>query len=571
MKINSILNKLRQFINPPVKVDAPIRPHSPAKSRANLPIVACHFFGDHSSLGFWDDQQLDRVPSLFDTIKHDGFTTIVLVVPLEPFIEAQPNTGLNEWYWSRLASVLHMAEAAGLSVFLRLAYLNSTSPDNQTWVVKRQMQLLDHATAQPWLLAYFEKIAEVVKSSKAYAGSFLAWEDFWLVFEHPPNLPESERVKIAEQVGLKRHATTWANDPQLRTILGPDATRWPSEIVPTPNTPASALWMKWFDYLVFDFVGGCAKTHLPDIAFEIRSDAYPINTDGKYTWATFELQRGTQGRRFGYWGAFYGAANNGEMLSARKALRGLEYYLDVMNGEGMSADIVLEQFNIVDNTLDFVGTNARIAPASLPDFLKAAAVVIAQRTSGYGLWTYRNYRENWLSNSAFQRGLHGWTAEGKLAIVCEHAGATQWLVMPSGTAVTQDIHGVLRLQSPISSYPPFRILIRVKNENDDDNEIAATHRDLVVTVAGHELIPGGEDHGRFSYAVPSSTLSNGIFTISIRNVSPAALKISDLALYAYEQVGGLYDANQNELPMAALIRKFNNDLRGANIDGHHEA
>lgn len=549
MQINSILDRLRQFISPPTKSDA-------IASR-KAPVIACHFFGDHSSLGFWDDQQLDRVPKLLRTIKNDGFNTIILVVPLEPFIEAQPDTGLNDWYWARLSSVLHMAEAAGLNVFLRLAYLNSTSPDNQTWVVKRQMRLLDQASAQVWLLAYFKKVADVIKTSKAYAGSFLAWEDFWLLFEHPPNLPSEDRIKIAEQVGLARHAAAWADDPQLRSILGADATKWVSTLVPAPNTPASALWMKWFDYLVFEFVGACAKTHLPDIAFEIRSDAYPIYVDKQNVWATFELQRGTQGRRYGYWGAFYGAANKGEMLSEHQALRGLEYYLDVMNGEGLKSDIVLEQFNIVDNTLDFVGTNARIAPESLPDFLNAAAPVIAKRTSGYGLWTYRNYRENWLSNSAFQRGLHGWVAEGKLEIICDHADATHWLAMPTGSGVKQDIHGVLRLQSPIASYPPFHILVRVRSDGD----VMASHDALVVKVADDELIPSGHDAGRLRYAVPSSTLSNGFFTVSLRNVCSSTLRISDLALYAYEQVGGLYDFNQNELPMAALIRKFNADLR----------
>ena len=553
MNINSILDRLRQFVSPPAQTDSVVARKSP--------VIACHFFGDHNSLGFWDDQQLDRVPELLRTIKNDGFNTIILVVPLEPFIEAQPNTGLNDWYWARLSSVLRMAEAANLKVFLRLAYLNSTSPDNQTWVVKRQMRLLDQASAQGWLSAYFKKVADVVKTSKAYAGAFLAWEDFWLIFEHPPNLEEEDRVKIAAQVGLSHHAATWANDPQLRAIMGTDATQWAGALVPTPNTPASALWMKWFDYFVFELVGGCAKAHLPDIAFEIRSDAYPINVDGQNVWATFELQRGSKGRRYGYWGAFYGAANNGEMLTEQQALRGLEYYLDVMNGEGMSADIVLEQFNIVDNTLDFVGYNARIAPASLPDFLKAAAPVIAKRTSGYGLWTYRNYRENWLANSAFQRGLHGWNAEGNMEIICGNANgnanATHWLVMPGGSAVTQDIHGVLRLQSTIASYPPFHILVRVKH----DGEAAITHDAFVVKVAGEELIPSGHDTGRLSFDVPSTTLSNGFFTVSIRNASSSTLQISDLALYAYEQVGGLYDANQNELPMAVLIRKFNADLR----------
>ena len=82
--------------------------------------------------------------------------------------------------------------------------------------------------------------------------------------------------------------------------MGTDSTQWAGALVPTPNTPASALWMKWFDYFVFELVGGCAKTHLPDIAFEIRSDAYPINVDGQNAWATFELQRGSKGRRYGF-------------------------------------------------------------------------------------------------------------------------------------------------------------------------------------------------------------------------------------------------------------------------------
>lgn len=535
------------------------RIHGPQQSTLEPLVTACHFFGDHSPFGFWDDQQLDRVPELLRVVRKDGFNTIILVVPFEPFVERQPSIGLNPWYWERLSVVLGMAEDANLSVILRLGYPHSTSPDNQTYLVDRQMQMLDEQPARRWLAVFFEKAAEVVSKSPAYAGAFLAWEDFWIVFDHPPNLPEEERVRVAAKVGLPGLAAHWANDEQLRATLGADHTNWPTAIVPLPNTPAYVLWIRWFDYFLFDFVGGCAKQFLPDITFEIRSDGHPITVGGKTVWASFELLRGAPQRRYGYWGAYYGANNAGELLTAREAMRGLEYSLDVTNGTGKHANIVLEQFNIVDNTLAFSGTHARIEPNELPNFLTLAAPVIASRTAGYGLWTYRNYRENWLANSAFQRGLDGWKATGTAEIAPYGSQSKNSIVIAAQSGFAQSIRGMLRLQAPLSRYSSFNVLLRVTGCEGN----AMTHRTVSVKVGDVNAVAAGSEEGRLRFAVPKEAVSEGIFEFSVRNETTLPLKISDVCLYAYEQLGGLYDANRQELPLARSIRKFNADLTNA--------
>lgn len=522
-------------------------------------VIACHFFGDHSPFGFWDDQQLDRVPELFQAIRSDGFNTIILVVPFEPFIESQPAIGLNAWYWERLSLVLKMAEDANLSVVLRLGYPHSTSPDSQMYLLHRQMEMLDEPSTRRWLRAFFEKAANVVSKSPAYAGAFLTWEDFWIVFEHPPHLSDGERTRIADKVGLPGFAIKWAGDEQLRALLGNDCTNWPSAEVPRPNTPAYVLWMKWFDYFLFDFVGGCAKEFLPDITFEVRSDGHPIDVDGKTIWANFELMRGATQRRYGYWAPYYGASNTGELLTARQAMRGLEYSLDVTNGIGKHADIVLEQFNIVDNTLVFSGAHARIEPDDLPGFLILAAPVIARRTAGYGLWAYRNYRENWLANSAFQRGLDGWSTTGAVDLLHSSALNKRSITMAAGSSITQSIHGMLRLQAPLSKYPSFNVLLHMVGSDGS----AVTHETVSVRVGDFNAIANGSEQGRLKFRVAKEALTEGVFEFSIRNESTHPLTISDISFYGYEQLGGLYDANRQELPLAQSIRKFNADLADA--------
>jgi hypothetical protein len=519
-------------------------------------VIACHFFGDHSPFGFWDDQQLDRVPELLRVVKKDGFNTIILVVPFEPFVERQPGVGLNLWYWQRLGVILGMAADENLSVILRLGYPHSTSPDNQTYLVDRQMKMLDELSTRSWLAVFFEKAAEVVSKSPAYAGAFMAWEDFWIVFDHPPNLPEEERVKVAAKVGLAGLAAKWANDEQLCKMLGTDPAKWPTAIVPLPNTPAYVLWMRWFDHFLFHFVGGCAKQFLPDIAFEVRSDGHPITVGGKTVWASFELLRGAPQRRYGYWGAYYGANNAGELLTAQGAMRGLEYSLDVTNGTGKHANIVLEQFNIVDNTLAFSGTHARIEPNELPNFLTLAAPVIASRTSGYGLWTYRNYCENWLANSAFQRGLDGWDATGTIETLHSGPQTKHSIVMSAKSGIAQLIHGMLRLQAPLSRYPSFNVLLRITGGERN----AVTHGTVSVNVGGTNAVAAGSEEGRLRFTVSKEAVTEGIFEFSIRNESTFPLEVSDICFYAYEQLGGLYDANCLELPLARSIRKFNADL-----------
>ncbi len=537
--------------------------NSAHRVRAERLVVACHFFGDHSPFGFWDDQQLDRVPELLETVRNDGFNTIVLVVPFEPFIEQQPKLGLNPWYWERLRLVIKMAHEANLQVILRLCYPHSTSPDNQTYLVHRQMKMLDEQRTRTWLATYFQKVAEVVRDSPAYAGAFLSWEDFWIVFDHPPKLAEVDRARIATEVELPGLATEWVNDAQIQKVLGAETSTWPTGIVPMPSSPAQVLWMKWFDHFLFDFVAGCAREFLPEITFEIRSDGHPIDVGGEVFWANFELLRDTQHRRYGYWGAYYGATNAGEVLTAHEAMRGLEYSLDVTNGTGKYANIVLEQFNIVDNTLVFSGAHARIQPGELPRFLSLAAPVFARRTAGYGLWTYRNYRENWLANSAFQRGLDGWSPTGAVEAVRDQPQTKHSVSLAPNAGISQSIHGMLRLQAPLSIYPAFNLLLHIADTAGN----ALTHETVLVRVGDTNGVPAGHEGGRLRYVFPKEVVSEGQFEFSLRNESTQMLTISEMCFYAYEQLGGLYDADHQTLPLAEDIRKFNLDL----VEAHRNA
>ena len=69
--------------------------------------------------------------------------------------------------------------------------------------------------------------------------------------------------------------------------------------------------------------------------------------------------------------------------------------------------VIIGQFLFVDNTPS-ASRNAVISDIEILHFLEKISSDIKDKTSGYALWTYRDYRGNLLYNSNFSLGCDGW-------------------------------------------------------------------------------------------------------------------------------------------------------------------
>lgn len=70
--------------------------------------------------------------------------------------------------------------------------------------------------------------------------------------------------------------------------------------------------------------------------------------------------------------------------------------------------VVLSQFNFLGNTPNFIN-KGRLDPDKCAEFLQKSARTLKKYTSGSDLWAYRNYRQSEIFNTAFLKGLDGWS------------------------------------------------------------------------------------------------------------------------------------------------------------------
>ena len=115
---------------------------------------------------------------------------------------------------------------------------------------------------------------------------------------------------------------------------------------------------------------------------------------------------------------------------------------------------------------------------------------------------------------------------------------------------------MLRLQAQLERYPSFSVLIETNHKAGRRPE----HADFVVRVGDIEAMPAGMTGQRLRFGLPREALTEGMLQFSVQNAASETFEIGNLSLYAYEQIGGLYDPDGVDLPMSGLIRKFNSDV-----------
>jgi len=318
--------------------------------------------------------------------------------------------------------------------------------------------------------------------------------------------------------------------------------------VPERNSPAFWLFLQFVDQFLVNRLLEPARQVLPELAMEVRVDKDPVYMGDEILWAGHDLALSDVRMRGSYWGPYYGAQNEGEVLAASEALRNLEYMLDQVSNQGRNTAHVVEQFNFVDNTPGFEGRHARIDEREIPAFLQGAAELLKAKSSGYGLWAYRDYADSALFNGSFELGIRGWRADGDLSLVTNSEG-DQALHLKAGAMISQSIapfeHFVaLGLSQQLTfcanfepPNQPVRITLYVSGSAVADFKTSEREWNCMALDADVMKMPSAE--------------------FSLR--SDTEVVIDDLRLFAFVQRLHVYDEEGQPGPLRDIVRKLNHE------------
>lgn len=358
-------------------------------------VRAVHYFSDGWALDMWQVVDPRKISDELRAIKQDGFNTIILVVPWRGFQTDQLQPQYDTFYERQLNRVLRAADALDLSVIVRVAYTYQIAMENNlSGITQGQRLLTDEDTRLAWL-DYLATVYKICRSYRCFRQGFISWEEFWHAFGSWQLRNLRPRRELAVTTGYLSYLAARGIE---------DVTE-----IPAPGDPAHASFHAFTNHRIRELYE-LARTVFPDLSMEFRVDKERLQTADETQWLRNDDFADLPGLRFSYWAPFMGAENIGEKLDAFRAAHLLNHMLDEVSNLGNHPTHVIDQFNFVDEAPKFKGVHAEIIEEQVAEFLQLAVPLLREKSRGYGIWAYRDYRQNVLFNSRFLMGMKGWQA-----------------------------------------------------------------------------------------------------------------------------------------------------------------
>jgi len=516
-------------------------------------IKAVHYFASSWPKTFWGDFERSEVEADLVRIKEDGFNTVILVVPWLGF-----ETGFDDGspspspLYERLDWLLAQITQSGLDFGLRVSFPHSFDPDNGigNWELCRQM-FVDEDLRAAWV-QYIGRLSRRIEQHRdALRLAFFSWEDFFCPYQVFPNLPEDERRVLGRSSGYQDWLADQHMLPLVSLLYARNFESMESVPVPERKSPAFWLFLQFVDQFLVSQLLEPARQVLPELAMEVRVDKDPVYMGDKILWAAHDLALSDSRMRGSYWGAYYGARNEGEVLTASEALRNFEYMLNLVSDQGRNTAHVVEQFNFVDNTPGFDGRHARIDEREIPAFLQGAAKLLKEKSSGYGLWAYRDYADSALFNGSFELGIRGWSTEGNVSLVTNSEG-DRALRLQAGASISQTI----------APFEHFVALGLSEQLHFCANAEALAGPGMITLLldgaAAGSLTVGDSASSCMELDAAAVKQANVEFSLA----SNSEVEIDDLRFFAFVQRLHVYDENGQPGPHRGIIRKLNLEWLG---------
>jgi hypothetical protein len=506
---------------------------------------AAHYFGDHSPIGFWIDQDLSRTPAHFARLRKDGFDTVILVLNWPLFQPTLSDEKLDLWFANRLHKVLVDARKARLHVMFRVGFMHQPQWNGAN-AFDRPMSLFYGSGTRYAFAVMIRELVALANSVSGVDGMFFSWEDMWCGMEMMPHQSLEARLTLARESEFQNFLRKTKTLEDIGAASGQAFESFEQVPIPAWGTPAMRLFIEFFDYVMRETIVA-GRQHYRLLMPELRVDAVPIaRADAGYDWLHHDhLQDLPQ--RATYWGPFYGARNEGETISAKEAIKSMNYLLAVADPEG-KGDLFVEQFNFFENNLLLAPMHARLGADQWDEFFHESAVLLAKSFSGYGIWTTRDYRENWFTNATFQREFEYWNNESALV---RKEGAQ---IEPGGK-ITQFVRPGSKAQTVASAYKEFSIELRIVRGATTEPKVTVSLNGTGIPVrwdAETSALRGEFDVSRFGWDDQNA--------VEIVNQDERSVTLSCAFLYGFVQRLGTYDEYGNEGKFIGNVRRMNAEL-----------
>ncbi len=501
-------------------------------------VRAAHYFSDGWVLNFWQVMDPRSLDSELKQIIDDGFNTIILVVPWREFQNNQFDPQYDTFFVKQLRRAMAAADRHDLSVIVRVGYSHQI-PEGAalSGMTQAQRLLTDPDTQKSWL-HYLGRLFEICHGYRSFRYGFLSWEEFWHAFARWQHYPLEYRTTLANDTGFSAYLTSH----KLPDILA----------VPRLEEPEHGHYHAFINYRIAQMYT-LALAVFPRLAMEIRVDKDRIiDAEGAIQWVDNDTYNDIADTRMTYWAPFMGAENQGEQLSAKQATVLLSHMLDGVSDGGSSPNHVVDQFNFIDEAPKFKGIHAEIETTQVADFLTLAAPLLAEKSSGYGIWAYRDYRQNLLYNARFLMGQRGWLpssghckfhSKGGLRL---GAGAILRQVLPTRIAGLQ------------SAVPFDHLKLQV-----DTHGILTENHKLSVKINASHWVPllHNEDGSALIVDIPvyAPIVQHDGIAFELRNEG-SAVEISILWLYHYIYRGAIRRESGEPAEHHSALVEFNKQL-----------
>ncbi len=402
-------------------------------------IAAATYFGNSWPVDFWASD-LSYAPADFQTMKDNGFNAVVLVVPWGYFQPDLNANSFNSQAFNRLNTVIQDAKQAGLGVLLRISYEWDMYPGDQQPGNQRFTSVFTSDSVYSAWKSYVSKIYSDAKKFPNFWGGYVSWEDFQsIVLDAKQASTISQRLQLAKSTGFDSWLSQHYKLNSVNSLYHEHFANWNDIPTPVETSPSFRLFYAFWDYQLIHRIFTPALKLFPGLTMETRVDEDPLFNGTSQVGAfshdiTYRLP-GTAVTGI-YYNPYMGS-QDGRIETVDQALVGLQQVLSRVRSQSGGRKLLIYEFQLYDNT-PANASNAHLNISSVPGFVTAATPTVADKTTGYAIWTYRDYNANIVYNPDFALGLSSWSTIGNVTTTVDPNGHTV-AEIPAGSSIAQSI------------------------------------------------------------------------------------------------------------------------------------
>lgn len=510
----------------------------------NMYWISAHYFAEASPMNLWDSE-FENIDAEFEKIKSDGFNSIILIIPWRQF---QPGIGKSNLYnqeaLEKFDKIMSKADEHGLGVILRIGYTWDyyRNRGNDEIIERYEKIVHDQQTRDAWI-EYVEKIYTIADAHQSLWGGFVCWEDFWNLTSKIKAIAgnNEDSLKYAKDMGFGKFLVDHYEMSEIRQMY--DDTQLYAEedlYIPTEDKRAFKVFYDFYDEFLNNLLAD-TQTAFPNVSMEVRvDDDWIVNEEGRNVYYTHANTYPCVGSDYStiMYGIPIGMVNNGEKVSWKEALLKTEDALVKVAGGNEGKKIYIDQFLFYDNTQEY-NHNAQLADDQIDDYLLNVEKVFEEYTRGYGIWVYKDYYLDKISNGSFSDELEGWESEGQAAV--KEIDGNHKCLLVDGAEIRQDVSGKIsdtvgtiacRLDASLIEDP----FVVEASLNGETKEIAV-NKDGTYCVEFE-----GDNWGELSLSIDGEGF------------------VDNVKFYNFCQNGLLYDVEGKEGAALGAIRKLNSKM-----------